>query len=199
MTSTVTVIGVDGRSLPAGADRTIASARLVVGRRALLDTYAASGSARVVELADPARLPAEALEALSGAVAAGESAVVLTHGDPGYFGLLRVLRDRGLPTVCWPSVSCLQRVSALIQRPWDDVSVVSAAGRDFGAAVNVCRARPAVAVVTAPGAGPAELAAELDGWRRTLVVLEDFGGPAEKLSIVDTTEAAAREWPHPNM
>ncbi len=78
------------------------------------------------------------------------------------------------------------------------MSVVSALGRDFAAAVNVCRARPAVAVVTGPGAGPAELAAELDGWRRTLVILEDFGGPAEKLSIVDTTEAAQRDWQLPN-
>src|SRR5207249_987381 len=74
-------------------------------------------------------------------------------GDPGHFGLLRTLRAQGLATVCWPSVSCLQRISALIQRPWDDVTVVSARGRDFGAAVNVCRARRAVAVLTAPGAG----------------------------------------------
>ena len=198
MTATVTVIGVDGRSLPAGADRTLASARLVVARRALLDTYA-SGVARIVELVDPARISREALSAVEDAVAAGDSVVVLTHGDPGYFGLLRTLRARGVQVVCWPSVSCLQRVSALIQRPWDDVSVVSAAGRDFGAAVNVCRARSAVAVVTAPGAGPAELAAELEGWRRTLVVLEDFGGPAEKLSIVDPAEAVCREWPHPNI
>jgi precorrin-6Y C5,15-methyltransferase (decarboxylating) len=199
MTSTVTVIGVDGRSLPAGADRILATARLVVGRRALLDAFAADGSVRRIELADPARLSAEALTALSDSVRSGEPAVVLTSGDPGYFGLLRTLREHDLPVVSWPSVSSLQRVAALIQRPWDDVSVVSALGRDFGAAVNVCRARRAVAVVTGPGAGPAELAAELDGWRRTLVVLEDFGGPAEKLSIVDTAEAAQREWQLPNM
>jgi precorrin-6B C5,15-methyltransferase / cobalt-precorrin-6B C5,C15-methyltransferase len=199
MTSTVTVIGVDGRSLPAGTDRTLATARLVVGRRALLDAFAASGSARTVELIDPMRPSAEALKARDESVRAGEPSVVLTQGDPGYFGMLRVLREHGLPTVCWPSVSLLQRVSALIQRPWDDVSVVCALGRDFGAAVNVCRARRAVAVVTAPGAGPAELGAALSGWRRTLVVLEDFGGPAEKLSVVDTAEAAGRDWQSPNV
>jgi precorrin-6B C5,15-methyltransferase / cobalt-precorrin-6B C5,C15-methyltransferase len=199
MTATVTVIGVDGRSLPTGADRTLTTARLIVGRRRLLDAYAAAGTARTVELPDSARLSAEALTALSESVSAGEPAVLLTHGDPGHFGLLRVLRQRGLPIVSWPSISCLQRISALIQRPWDDVSVVSARGRDFRAAMNVCRARRAVAVLTAPGAGPAELAAELHGWRRTLVVLEDFGGPAEKLSIVDTSEAASRDWHHPNM
>src|SRR6266540_6643765 len=196
MTSTVTVIGVDGRSLSACSERILGTARLVVGRRALLDLV--DTSARTLELADPARLSAEALAALSGSVRAGEPAVVLTSGDPGYFGLLRTLREHGLQVVSWPSVSSLQRVAALIQRPWDDVSVVSALGRDFAAAVNVCRARPAVAVVTGPGAGPAELAAELDGWRRTLVILEDFGGPAEKLSIVDTAEAAQRDWQRPN-
>ena len=96
---------------------------------------------------------------------------------------LRELRDRGLPAECLPAATHVQRVAALIQRPWDDVCVVDA--RAFGKAVNVCRARPAVGVLTAPEAGPAELAAALTGWRRTLVVLEDVGGQAEELSIVD--------------
>src|SRR2546430_5716901 len=180
MTATVTVIGVDGRSLPVGAAPAVAAARLVVGRRALLETYAREAG-RTVELASPATVSAEVRDALTASVRAGEPAVVLASGDPGFFGVLRQIRESGLPTVCLPSVSCLQRVAALIQRPWDDVSVVSAHGLSFLAAVNVCRARRAVAVVTAPGAGPAELGAALSGWRRTLVVLEDFGGPAEKL------------------
>jgi precorrin-6Y C5,15-methyltransferase (decarboxylating) len=203
MTATVSVIGVDGRSLPAGADRTLTTARLIIGRRPLLEAHARSGDlvadAHLLELIDPAVMSPAALDALSASVRAGEPAVVLTHGDPGYFGILRAIRERGLPTVCWPSISCLQRVAALIQRPWDDVSVVSAHGPDFASAVNVCRARRAVAVVTAPGAGPGELAVALDGWRRSLVVLEDYGGPAEKLSIVDILEAAARDWQYPNM
>jgi precorrin-6B C5,15-methyltransferase / cobalt-precorrin-6B C5,C15-methyltransferase len=196
MTSTVTVIGVDGRSLPRGTDRILASARLVVGHHALLATL--TTGARTLELADPTRLSTEALAALAESVRAGEPAAVLTPGDPGYFGPLRTLREHGLPVASWPSPSFVQRLAALIQRPWDDITVVSALGRDFGAAVNVCRARRAVAVVTGPGAGPAELAAALDGWRRTLVVLEDFGGPGEKLSTVDTAEAARRSWLGPN-
>lgn len=196
MTSTVTVIGMDGRNLPCGADRILATARLVVGHRRLLG--AVGGPVRSLELVDPSRISTEALAALAECVRAGEPAVVLTSGDPGYFGLLRTLREHGLPVASWPSLSALQRIAALIQRPWDDVTVVSALGRDFRAAVNVCRARRAVAVVTGPGAGPAELAAELDGWRRSLVVLEDFGGPTEKLSIVDTAEAARRDWQPPN-
>jgi precorrin-6Y C5,15-methyltransferase (decarboxylating) len=203
MTATVAVIGVDGRSLPAGADRPLATARLIVGRRALLDAHARSGEvvagAHLLELIDPTVMSSEALDALSASIDAGEPAAVLTHGDPGFFNVLRPIRERGLPTVCWPSVSCLQRVAALVQRPWDDVAVVSAHGSEFASAVNVCRARRAVAVHTAPGAGPGELAVALDGWRRSLVVLEDYGGPAEKLSIVDLAEAAARDWQYPNM
>jgi precorrin-6Y C5,15-methyltransferase (decarboxylating) len=198
MTATVTVIGVDGRSLPAGAGPALGAARLVVGRRRLLDSYAGAG-ARTVELADAATIPVAALDALAESVRAGEPAVVLAPGDPGFFGLLRQLRERGLPAVSWPAVSCLQRLAAAVQRPWDDVSVVDARGPHFGAAVNVCRARRAVAVITAPGSGPAELDAALDGWRRTLVVLEDYGGRAEKLSIVDTGEAAERDWQVPNL
>ncbi|MFL6144574.1 MAG: precorrin-6Y C5,15-methyltransferase (decarboxylating) subunit CbiT [Labedaea sp.] len=205
MTATVTVIGVDGRSIPPGTGPTFAAARLFAGRRVLLDRVAAMcpevdgpSGARMLEL-DGVGVPAAVLDALTASVRAGEPAVLLTHGDPGFYGALRQLRERGLPIVSWPSVSCLQRVAALIQRPWDDVSVVSARGLDFGPAVNVCRARRAVAVLTAPGAGPAELAAALDGWRRTLVVLEDYGGPDEKLSIVDTVEAAGRDWHVPNI
>jgi precorrin-6Y C5,15-methyltransferase (decarboxylating) len=144
-------------------------------------------------------LPVSALDALVAAVAAGDPAVVLVAGDPGYFGALRDLRNRGLPTECLPSVSYVQRVASMIQRPWDDISVVCTHGRAFRRAVNVCRARPAVGVLTAPGAGPAEVAEALVGWRRTLVVLEDIGGPNEELSIMDPAEAAVRTWRAPNV
>ncbi|GAA4303916.1 hypothetical protein GCM10023148_58190 [Actinokineospora soli] len=63
-------------------------------------------------------------------------------------------------------VSDLVRLAELAKRPWDEIAVVSAEGRDFRRAVNVRRARPDVAVRTAPGAGPAELARELVGWHR---------------------------------
>lgn len=209
MTATVTVIGVDGHDLPPGAENALAAARLVVGGRTVLQRWAAASLAggggttaapeepRTIELAIPNELPAATLDALAEAVEADEPAVVLTAGDPGYFGVLRALRAHSLPTVCWPSVSYVQRIAAMIQRPWDDITVVSAHGRAFHKAVNVCRARPAVGVLTAAGAGPAELGAELVGWRRTLVVVEDLGGAGERLSIVDPAEAAAGRWREP--
>jgi precorrin-6Y C5,15-methyltransferase (decarboxylating) len=95
-----------------------------------------------------------------------------------------------------PGRSSLQLLFARLGRSWDDVAVVSAHGRALGPAVNVCRARPAVAVLTAPGAGPAEIGAALDGWPRMLVVAEDLGGPAERLVTLPAAEAAGRHW-HP--
>jgi precorrin-6Y C5,15-methyltransferase (decarboxylating) len=206
MAATVTLIGLAGAHLPRGAAPALGAARLVVGFAAALNTVLAAagtgngpGAPRTIEVPRAPGLPASALDALAAAVAAGEPAVVLVPGDPGYFGALRALRDRGLPTECLPGVTGVQRVAALIQRPWDDISVVSAHGNAFRKAVNVCRARPAVGVLTGPAAGPAELAAELAGWRRTLVVLEDVGGPAEELSIVDPAEAVVRSWRAPNV
>ncbi|MPZ84225.1 MAG: hypothetical protein GEV28_29020, partial [Actinophytocola sp.] len=222
MTATVTVIGVDGDDLPATALKALADARLVVGGRSVLSRWAAAtlgarsdgaarsggssvdgssrgGGPRTIELTVPAELPGAALDALAASVEAGEPAVVLASGDPGYFGVLRALRERSVPTVCWPAVSYLQRIAAMIQRPWDDITVVAMRGRAFRKAVNVCRARPAVGALTAPGAGPAELGAGLVGWRRTLVVVQDVGGPHEELSIVDPAEAAARAWREPTI
>jgi precorrin-6Y C5,15-methyltransferase (decarboxylating) len=210
MTATVTLIGLAADQLPPGAGPALSTARLVVATATALTRYRAAayggprggsgpGGPRTIEVPGLPGLPVSALDALVAAVEADEPAVVLVSGDPGYFGVLRELRDRGLPTECLPAVSHVQRVASLIQRPWDDVSVVSAYGRGFRRAVNVCRARPAVGVLTAPDAGPAELAAALVGWRRTLVVLEDVGGPDEELSIVDPGEAVARRWRTPNV
>ena len=47
--------------------------------------------------------------------------------------------------------------------PWDDAQVVVAHARTLRRAVNVCRAHTKVAVLTSPGAGPAELGLLLDG------------------------------------
>ncbi|PPK63944.1 SAM-dependent methyltransferase [Actinokineospora auranticolor] len=180
---TVTVVGFgDSGALVAA----LAKADVVVGPRALSDT----GDERVFTTLDES-----ALEALRTA----ESAVVVTDGDPGFFGVLRTLRAHGLPIAVVPTLTDVQRLAATLGRPWDDIKVVSARGRDYRRAVNLCRANKAVAVLTAPGAGPAELGAELVGWRRTLTVVEGVGGSAEQLSTVDAATAARRVWREPTL
>ncbi|MGW3292313.1 precorrin-6Y C5,15-methyltransferase (decarboxylating) subunit CbiT, partial [Streptomyces sp. NPDC001002] len=77
---------------------------------------------------------------------------------------------------------------------WDDAVVVSAHGRELRTAVNVCRAHPKVAVLTGPGAGPAELGAALPGGR-VLVVASALGDPEhERVERVTAAEAAGRDW-----
>jgi precorrin-6B C5,15-methyltransferase / cobalt-precorrin-6B C5,C15-methyltransferase len=183
----LTVIGIDGGELSSPAIEALAGAEVVVG------------AARHLEAVP---VPAEADRVVLGPVEpalgrlAGRRGVVLASGDPGFFGIVRLLRERGREPVVLPARSSLQLLFARIGRSWDDVAVVSAHGRALGPAVNVCRARPAVAVLTAAGAGPAEIGAALDGWPRTLVIAEDLGGPAERLVTLPAAEAAGRDW-HP--
>ncbi|MER7081393.1 precorrin-6Y C5,15-methyltransferase (decarboxylating) [Saccharopolyspora kobensis] len=190
----VTVIGIDGGALPKGAEQELESARLVVGGKRHLDAHAPE-HARRLELG-PLEPALNALSALSG----DEHGVVLASGDPGFFGAVRALRERGIRCTVLPSTSSVQQLMARIGRSWDDVVVVNAGGQDLGRAINVCRARPAVVVLTtAPKAGPAQIGSGLTGWRRTMVVAEDLGGPNESIVTLDPAEAAKRTWREPNI
>jgi precorrin-6Y C5,15-methyltransferase (decarboxylating) len=184
---TLTVIGIDGEPLSVTARDALARAEVVAGAARHLEAVPLPAAAERVVLG-----PVEpALERL-----AGRRGVVLASGDPAFFGIVRLLRERGHEPAVLPARSSLQLFFARLGRSWDDVAVVSAHGRDLRPAVNVCRARPAVAVLTAPGAGPAEIGAALEGWPRTLVVAEDLGGPDERLVTLPAAEAADRQW-HP--
>jgi precorrin-6Y C5,15-methyltransferase (decarboxylating) len=137
--------------------------------------------------------------ALDALAAHDGDAVVLASGDPGFFGIVRALRERGLGCVVLPAISSVARAFARAGLPWDDAVVVSAHGRELRAAVNVCRAHPKVAVLTGPGQGPAEIGAALAGWPRRLLVAEDLGGPGERLTECAPADAAQREWSDPNV
>ena len=181
----VTVVGVDGGLLPPGAAEALDAAELVLGAPTQLAAVRPSGPVREVRrLADTLAVLADA---------PGRT-VLLASGDPGFFGIVRALRSRGIRPVVLPAASSVQRAFAAIGRPWDDVAVVSAHGRDLRPALNVCRARPAVAVLTAPGAGPGEIAEGLRGWQRTLLVAENLGGPSERVA-----ELGPGPWREPNL
>ncbi|SDP46264.1 precorrin-6Y C5,15-methyltransferase (decarboxylating) [Actinopolyspora xinjiangensis] len=189
----VTVIGIDGGPLPEGATEVLNSAALVVGAPPHLREHAPEG-ARTVELGSFG----PALNALS-ALTASETGVVLASGDPGYFGAVRALRDKGVRCSVMPALSSVQRLLARMGRSWEDTSVVSARIGGLHRALNVCRARSAVVVLTGGGIGPAQLASGLRGWRRTMIVGEDLGGEHERVTTVDPEEAAERSWFEPNI
>ena len=202
----ITVIGVDGSPLSRVAAEAVAGATLLVGGRRHLaaagcaaegpghhDGSAASGAVpRIVGLG-PLRPALDALAAHHG------DAVVLASGDPGFFGIVRALRERGLDCEVLPGTSSVALAFARAGLPWDDAVVVSAHGRDLRAAVNVCRAYPKVAVLTGPAQGPAEIGAALAGWPRRLLVAEDLGGAGERITECTPAEAAARAWTDPNV
>lgn len=182
---TLTVIGLDGGPLPPGVAEVLAGAEVVVGARRHLAAVPVPAAAERVELG-----PVEpALDRLTGC-----RSVLLASGDPGFFGIVRLLREHGHQPAVLPARSSVALLFARLGRSWDDVAVVSAHGRDVGPAVNVCRARAATAVLTGPGAGPAEIGSALDGWPRTLVVAEGLGGPDERLTTLPAAAAGDRRW-----
>ncbi len=189
----ITVVGCDGSPLPQRAMDRLADAALVTGGRRHLAAARPPAHVRQVVMGDVAA-------ALDQVDAAGEAGVVvLASGDPGFFGIVRALRERGHAPEVLPAVSSVAGAFARIGLPWDDVVVVSAHGRDPRAAVNACRAMAKTAVFTAPGCGPAELGARLDGWDRTLHVAERLGGPGERITRCTPAEASARDWAEPNV
>jgi precorrin-6B C5,15-methyltransferase / cobalt-precorrin-6B C5,C15-methyltransferase len=194
--SSLTVIGMDGGPLSGAALLALRDARLVVGgARHLAAADLPAGCERV-----PLGRLDTGLERVHRAL--GERAgpvVVLASGDPGLFGIVRRLRAEGLDPAVLPGVSSVSGAFARLGYSWDGAAVVTAHGRGLVAAVNACRALPLVAVLTGPGAGAAELGAGLAGWRRRLAVLEDLGGPGERISRVDAEQAAAGAWREPHL
>jgi precorrin-6Y C5,15-methyltransferase (decarboxylating) len=185
----ITVVGTDGSPLPAHVHERIAAASLVMGGRRHLREVAVPDGVPTVALRDD---PAEALRQV---VQAEGDVVVLASGDPGFFGVLRLLRER-LPAdqlEVLPAVSSPALAFARAGLPWDDAVVVSAHGRDLRPALAACRAHPKVAVLTSQGAGPAELGAGLRGVARRMLVAERLGLPGERLAWTTPEAAAARD------
>ena len=127
--------------------------------------------------------------------------VVLASGDPGFFGIVRLLAERfGTEDLTvLPETSSVSEVFAWAGLPWDDAVVVSAHGRQPHRAANVCRAYPKVAVLTSPDFGPAELAKAVNGLDRTFIVAERLGEPDERFFEGDAAAVELEEWDDPNV
>ncbi|WP_326669725.1 precorrin-6y C5,15-methyltransferase (decarboxylating) subunit CbiE [Streptomyces canus] len=185
----ITVVGTGTGAPP---QECLAGAELVVGGRRHLDAVRLPEAAERIVLGPLA----PALDTMAEYVEKERRVVVLASGDPGFFGIVRVLAERFGPAALdvRPQVSSVAAAFARVGLPWDDAVVVSAHGRDLRTAVNVCRARPKVAVLTGPGAGPAELGAALTAHPRVLVVASALGTDDERVERVTPAEAAARDW-----
>ncbi|MEV8125779.1 precorrin-6y C5,15-methyltransferase (decarboxylating) subunit CbiE [Streptomyces sp. NPDC085944] len=186
----ITVVGA-GTGSPLPGD-VAGGAELVVGGRRHLDAVRLPEGARTVVLG----ALAPALDTVAEYVAEGRPVTVLASGDPGFFGIVRALAERfgSERLVVRPGVSSVAAAFARAGLPWDDAVVASAHGRDLRTAVHLCRAYPKVAVLTGPGAGPAELGAALRDDGRVFVVASALGSAEERVERVTPAEAAGRDW-----
>ncbi|GGU01268.1 precorrin-6y C5,15-methyltransferase (decarboxylating) subunit CbiE [Streptomyces coeruleorubidus] len=194
MADRVTVIGWDGSPLTAAARAALGAATLVAGAAHHLALPEVPAGAERIRLGSVA-LAARRIAAHRG------TAVVLADGDPGFFGVVRTLRapEFGLEVEVVPAVSSVAAAFARAGMPWDDAQVVVAHRRTLRRAVNVCRAHTKVAVLTSPGAGPAELGLLLEGVHRTFVICEELGTAHERVSVVTSEKAADHTWRDPNV
>ncbi|ALC24315.1 precorrin-6y C5,15-methyltransferase (decarboxylating) subunit CbiE [Streptomyces pristinaespiralis] len=194
MADRVTVIGWDGSPLTRAARSALSAATLVAGAAHHL------ALPEVPPGAERIRLGSVGLAARRIAGHRG-SAVVLADGDPGLFGVVRTLRapEYGLEVEVVPAVSSVAAAFARAGMPWDDAQIVVAHRRTLRRAVNVCRAHPKVAVLTSPGAGPAELALLLDGIHRTFVICEELGTDREQVTVLTSDKVADHMWRDPNV
>ncbi|MFB4197789.1 precorrin-6y C5,15-methyltransferase (decarboxylating) subunit CbiE [Streptomyces carpaticus] len=194
MADRVTVIGWDGSPLTPGARAALSAATLVAGAPRHLVLPDIPVGAERVQLGS-LRLAAGRIAAHRG------TAVVLADGDPGFFGVVRTLRDleHGLEVEVMPAVSAVAAGFARAGMPWDDARIVTAQQRTLRRAVNVCRAHPKVAVLTSPGAGPAEIALLLGDVHRTFVICEALGTDRERVSVLTSDKVARHTWTDPNL
>ena len=147
--SRISVVGLDGGPLDPGAEALVREAALVAGGRRHLGELGVEGD-RSVPLVGDLSEAVEKMGEVDGPVA------VLASGDPGFFGIVRVLGERfGRENLrVLPGRSSVSLAFARAGLHWDDVVVVSAHGREPRRAVNVCMAHPKVAVLMSPDSGP---------------------------------------------
>lgn len=187
-------VGMGLDDLPAKSLRAIEQAQVLAGGRRLLDMFPQHlGQRLVLEgrlepwLRELARL------------AQDQRVAVLASGDPGFFGIAqRLLQHLGPEAlVMHPNVTSVQAAFARLKEPWQEAAVVSLHGRGLATLPPALAGRERVAVFTDPTNTPAAVARLLlergqDCWR--MWVLEDMGGPDERLGQYSLEQAAAAQF-----
>jgi precorrin-6Y C5,15-methyltransferase (decarboxylating) len=184
----VTVIGCDGRPPGPQAAAALAAAQVVIGAPRHLHATPIPPGAEQIEL--------KHLDDALDAVTNGQDAVVLASGDPGFFGIVRALRARGVTPRVIPALSSVALAFAALALDWDDALVLSAHGRDPGRALAAALAHPKAAILTAPDTAR-PLGAALLRAGKAVYVAECLGTPQER--ITDLAAEPARELADPNV
>lgn len=189
MPERIAVVGVCGGE-PVGkeARAAIEAASLVAGAPRHLGTLTPLG-ARTLPIEGPLTDVLDALEPERGGVC------VLASGDPGFFGIVRVLAERfGADRLdVHPAPSSVSLAFARLGLPWDDAAVISAHGRPLAEAARRAVRHSKAAVLVAPDARPEALGRELralDASHGRAAVCSRLGEPDEHVDIVTLEELA---------
>jgi precorrin-6Y C5,15-methyltransferase (decarboxylating) len=186
----IAVVGIIGGE-PVGkeARAAIDAATVVAGAPRHLDTLAPLG-ARALPIDGPLTAVLDEIERER------ESVCVLASGDPGFFGIVRVLAERVGPDGLdvHPAPSSVSLAFARLGIPWDDAAVISAHGRPLADAARRAIRHPKAAVLTAPDTPPEALGRELltlGATHRQAAVCARLGEPEERVDAVTLDELAA--------
>lgn len=152
--------------------------------------------AEIIELIGP--IP-PILDIAADHLSAGRRVCVVSSGDPGFFGITRMIAERfGSDRLSvYPAPSSVSLAWAAAGRPWDDADVVSAHGRPLADAVERAVRSPKVAVLTAPSNPPETLGKELLAHGcgpRQVVVVSRLGEVDERIVRTDLDELAAGQF-----
>ena len=196
----ISVVGVTDPLSPL-AVKAITGSSLLVGSTGHLDTVAkhtTPGTRRLILGSEGAALTPtlDVIDRFVGPVC------VLASGDPGFFGIVRVLSERvGRERLdVYPAVSSVSLAFARLGLPWDDALVVSAHGRALGAAVSSIGPEVRkVAVLTGPDAPPEDVGAKLIALGACFdraTVCSSLGEPGETVEEMTLDELAAGSFDH---
>jgi precorrin-6Y C5,15-methyltransferase (decarboxylating) len=183
----VDVVGVVGGEVFGPESReALRCATTVVGARRHLDQVEHE-AVKTIELAGPLD---DVLDEIDACRSAGECVCVLASGDPGLFGIVRLLGERFGPgaLLVHPAPSSVALAFAAVGRSWDDAVVVSAHGRPLDDAVIALRGASTAAVLTSPdnppeAVGKALLAAGIEA--DEVVVASRLGEPGAAVVRTD--------------
>ena len=189
MADRIVVLGLPAPSPPPAAS-------LYVGGPRLLSLVPPPAGARTLSIGGQLDPVLDAIASEPGTV------VVLASGDPGFFGIVRVLADRFGPDALEvrPAPSSVSLAFARLGLPWDDALVVSAHGRPLADAARAVLQAPKAAVLVSPDNPPEALGKELlaqgsDEERPVQVtVCSRLGLPGEAVQHTDLDGLAAGIW-----
>lgn len=200
----IAVVGVHGGH-PYGPEAVdaLASADVVVGSPRQLSQTASlrRPEADTVTLAGPLD---DVLGRVEDASREGRAVSVLASGDPGFFGIVRVLAARIGSNVLrvHPAPSAVSLAFARLGLSWDDAAVVSAHGRPLSDAVDAVRSssQPSVAILASPENPPQIVAAALiaagepAGPETTAAVASRLGEEDEVVTVSHLAAVAVKDF-----